>query len=107
MLPDRSWMQNAKCANDPYIQEAQRGPDHRDIFFEVGNSDEVQAYCRDCFVRNQCEYYGNATDSKGAWGGFLQRGRRNRENLLRKQFLELTGRTMEQLQDGNEGPIAS
>lgn len=114
-----TWRFEAKCFNDPHIQELLRGKKDGtgyDPFFDMPEAKHARwgkEYCSDCPVRLACmaEAMKSLNDLKhmhydGIWGGTTLRKRRSLRKKQHAQILSLVTQMREQSQDSDD-PIAS
>lgn len=109
------WLDNAKCAKDPAVQdELSRKIDR---FHDLGEPDWVKEYCHTCPVRLDCLGHamellknGDAhTTPEGIWGGLSRKERAlllNRQQKQEAKLRLLAEQMKAQFQD-KSGPIAS
>lgn len=120
------WTLQAKCANDPKIQESlsrvREGTGYDPFFPSKGNGREQLAanwakeYCSDCPVRLAClaeAMKSLDTDNQwakdrlqGIWGGMTKRSRVALKKKQREQILLLSARLKGLPQDVDENRIA-
>jgi hypothetical protein len=120
---DNRWEMRAKCANDPEVQAelSMRIDRFHDQYGNQINSENVQKYCGNCPVKEQClaraMELANGTDHMlkawGIWGGTTMKQRSFATGKAKRRKVEVQAATLqmiEQLKEqfpGSEDPIAS
>lgn len=121
MSSDNPWQMDAKCANDPVVQNELL--DGTDRFHDMKDNNEwIKRYCKNgCPVLNECFEYAmdmlkrskEEGDRRlypfGVWGGTSQNDRAmilKRQRRTEVKILELVERMKAPVRD-TEGPIAS